>query len=138
MARLPLLDLLLQLLHLLFEILDHLLQLLHQLLQHRLELLSERRCRSRRRCHRGVKLLIIVMASCGMGRQRCDRQTGDDRQGYKKSAGTKSRLSNMSRHICSARICVRVTNESLNNLKLNLPDHAERIVKRSGQSGNIL
>jgi hypothetical protein len=91
-----LLDLLLLLLDLLLEILNHLLELLRQLLQHRLELLSERRrCR---RCRRSVKLVIIVMVSRRKGRQRCDRQTGDDRQSDKKIAGTKSRLPNISPH----------------------------------------
>jgi hypothetical protein len=107
MTRLPVLDLLLQLLDLLFEILDHLLKLLLQLLQRRLELLPERRCSDTRRCgrgrcRRGVKLVIIVMASRCMGRQRRDRQTGDDRQSDKKIAGTKSRLPNMSPHNISA------------------------------------
>jgi hypothetical protein len=97
-ARLPLLDLLLQLLDLLLEILDHLLELLHQLLQHRLELLPERRRFAGRRCRHGVKLMIIVIMPGRMGRQRCHRQTGHDRQGDKKIAGTKSRLPNMSPH----------------------------------------
>ena len=134
-TRLLLLNLLFDLLDLLLEILDYLFQILHQLLQHRLKLLPERGCSAVRGCSRGcsrcAKSVIVVVVSRRVGWKRCDRQKSDDRRSDKKIAGTKSRLPNMSPHNMLRRNTRPASqNESLIYLKLSLPEHAERIVKR--------
>jgi hypothetical protein len=141
-------DLLQDLLDLLHQLLDDLFQLLQNALKHGLETAQAIAAgvRGSYVTRRGVLHLIagclwflavielllkqagLIMMPRRVGRHRHSRQTADDRQGHKKAAGIKTRFFNASPHICS--VLKYRPNKRLNYLKSNLPNTAERTVKR--------
>jgi hypothetical protein len=145
-------DLLQDLLDLLHQLLDDLFQLLQNVLKHGLETAQAIAAgvRGFYVTRRGglhliagclwflavIELLLkqagLIMMPRRVGRHRHSRQTADDRQGHKKAAGIKTRFFNASPHICS--VLKYRPNKRLNYLKSNLPNTAERTVKRQKTS----